>query len=88
MSEADEHHTWRVGHQGRDSMYYEEWCDGTWQRLILSGEMLMGRPHHVIYFASPEQWRKYPEWARNRREEIIQRIKSEFTEPDYQYDGA
>ena len=78
---------WRAGHQGRDELFYEEWRDGAWQRLRISGEMLMGRAHHVIYFASPEDWRVYPEWARGRREEIIGRIKSVFCPPDYEYDG-
>jgi hypothetical protein len=78
---------WRVGHQGRDRMYYEEERDGEWQRIEISGEMLMGQAHHVIYFDPPERWQSYPEWARNRRAEIISRIKSEFREPDYEYYG-
>lgn len=79
--------TWRVGHTGRDRMYYEERQGGQWQRIEVSGEMLLGRAHHVIYFASPTQWMHYPEWARHRRDEIIGRIKSEFREPDYEYQG-
>jgi hypothetical protein len=79
---------WRVGHTGRDMMYYEELRDGTWQRLSIDGEMLMGRAHHVIYFASPERWQSYPEWARHRRDEIMARIQSEFREPDYEYTGG
>ena len=78
---------WRVGHQGRDRMYYEELRGGAWERLDIDGEMLMGRAHHVIYFASSEQWLRYPAWARGRRDEIIARITSEFREPDYEYDG-
>ncbi|MFO1482840.1 MAG: hypothetical protein U1F71_05675 [Verrucomicrobiaceae bacterium] len=76
---------WRAGHRGRDCMFYEEKIDGTWQRIVISGEMLMGRAHHVIYFPPPEAWARLPEWARHRREEIIARIKSEFREPDYEY---
>jgi hypothetical protein len=79
---------WRVGHAGRDRMYYEERRDGAWQRIPIDGEMLMGRAHHVIYFASPEQWQQYPEWARHRRDEIIARIQSAFREPDYEYAGG
>jgi hypothetical protein len=79
---------WRVGHIGRDRMYYEEFRDGTWQRIEIDGEMLMGKAHHVIYFASPEAWKKYPAWAQGRRAEIITRIQSEFTPPDYEYYGA
>lgn len=78
---------WRVGHRGRDMMYYEEFHDGAWQRLDIDGEMLTGRAHHVIYFASPSVWQGYPEWARHRRAEIMARIKSEFRPPDYEYFG-
>ncbi|MGC4017224.1 MAG: hypothetical protein QM755_22330 [Luteolibacter sp.] len=79
---------WRVGHLSRDSLYYEEWLDGEWKRLVIDGEMLCGKgPHHVIYFASPAQWQDYPEWARHRRREIIDRIKSKFREPGYEYEG-
>jgi hypothetical protein len=66
-------------------MYYEEWSHGGWQRIRIEGEMLMGRAHHVIYFASPQAWLNYPEWARHRRDEIISRIKSVFCPPDYEY---
>jgi hypothetical protein len=76
---------WRVGHKGRDLMHYEEWRDGAWQRLLIDGEMLMGRPHHVIYFTPAADWENYPAWARHRRDEIIARIKSQFREPDYEY---
>jgi hypothetical protein len=84
---SDKARGWRVGHQGRDSMYYEESHGGNWQRIAIDGEMLMGRAHHVIYFASPERWQGYPEWARDRRDEIISRIKSQFRAPDYEYHG-
>jgi hypothetical protein len=76
---------WRVGHEGRDQMYYEERHGGGWQRIDISGEMLMGRAHHVIYFPSAKAWERMPEWARLRRDEIIARIKSEFRQPDYEY---
>ena len=81
-------HGWRVGHQGRDGMYYEEQHDGAWERIDIDGEMLMGPAHHVIYFATPLEWQRYPEWARHRRDEIIARIKSEFRPPDYEYEGS
>jgi hypothetical protein len=81
----EEHLTWRVGHQGRDMMYYEEQVNGRWQRIDIDGEMLMGPAHHVIYFKSASAWGAYPEWARTRRAEIITRIKGEFRAPDYAY---
>lgn len=78
-------HPWQVGHTGRDAMYYEEFHDGAWQRIEIQGEMLMGRAHHVIYFASSQRWQEYPAWARDRRGEIIARVKSQFHPPDYEY---
>lgn len=78
---------WRVGHRGRDAIYYEERHLGGWRRIEIEGEMLMGRAHHAIYFASPAAWRRYPDWARDRRDEIIARVSSEMHPPDYEYDG-
>lgn len=83
----DEQRGWRVGHRGRDQMYYEEFHQGAWKRIEIDGEMLTGRAHHVIYFATPERWLEYPPWARDRRAEITARITSEFREPDYEYHG-
>ena len=80
---------WRVGHQGRDGMYYEEEVGSEWRRIPIDGELLTGRAHHAVYLASPEQWRQYPEWAHDRRDEIVARIRSQFRPPDYDYgDGA
>lgn len=79
---------WRVGHTGRDNMYYEERVNGQWERLEVQGEMLTGRAHHVIYFSSETVWRDYPDWARDRRDEIIGRIKRGFPPPDYEYHGG
>lgn len=85
---TDRQRGWRVGHQGRDQMYYEELHGGSWKRLEVQGEMLLGPAHHVIYFASPTEWQRYPAWAQNRRDEIIARIMSAFPAPDYEYHGV
>ena len=74
--------SWRVGHVGRDMMYYEEFRDGAWQRISVDGDMLTGRAHHVIYFNHIT----IPAWAEGRRDEIFERIKTGFPEPDYEYD--
>ena len=66
-------------------MYYEEFSGGAWRRIEVDGEMLCGRAHHVIYFATVEDWLRYPDWASGRRDEIIARIKSKFAPPDYEY---
>ena len=89
MTSSSEPSSWRVGHRGRDGLFYEQLVGGRWERLEINGEMMVGgRAHHVIYFASSEVWAGYPAWARSRREEIISRIKSACPGPDYEYDGA
>jgi hypothetical protein len=75
---------WRVGHSGRDDMYYDEWRDETWKRIPIGGDMLTGEAHHVICFDSIE----FPEWAFEHRELILQRVKQEFQPPDYRYHGV
>lgn len=77
--------SWRVGHRGRDEMYYEEVVNGRWERIWIDGEMLCGKAHHVIYFPSDTQWEKFPDWTRGRQVEIVARIKQEFAPPGYEY---
>lgn len=76
---------WRVGHRGRDEMYYEEMVKGHWERIWIDGEMLCGKAHHVIYFPSREQWATLPEWTRGRQSEIVARIKQAFAPLGYEY---
>ena len=85
---ADLERGWRVGHQGRDSMFYEEMIDGRWERIPIDGEMLCGDAHHVIYFPSESEWNAMPDWTRGRRSEIVARIKTIFTQPGYEYQEA
>jgi hypothetical protein len=82
---AETEGSWQVGHKGRDDMYYEEFHDGSWKRIALDGDMLCGPAHHIIYFPSATTWKRFPAWARRRRDEIIARIKSQFRPPDYEY---
>jgi hypothetical protein len=79
--------SWRVRHQGRDAIYYEELVDGQWTGFELGGEMLLGRAHHAIDFGSRDAWNTRPAWARGRRDEIIARVKSACPMPDYEYNG-
>jgi hypothetical protein len=53
--------------------------------IVIGGEMMVGKPRHIIYVPSDEQWGLYPDWARDRQAEIINRMKTEYPEPDYAY---
>ena len=77
---------WRVGHIGRDTMFYEELHEGNWRRLPIDGEVRFGGvAHHVIWLRSERIWQSYPAWARERRSEIVARIVERFAEPGYEY---
>ena len=76
---------WRVGHVGLHAMYYEELVGGRWERIDIDGEILAGPAHHIIYFASEAEWTNYPVWARDRRAEIVGRIKAAFAPLDYEH---
>ena len=65
-------------------MFYDELRNGTWCRVVIDGGMLVGKAHHVIYFGSLD----LPDWAQERRAEIVARIKSEFCPPGYEYEGG
>lgn len=84
-SRRDRKRGWRVGHRGRDEMFYDEMVNGRWERIWIDGEMLCGKAHHVIYFPSDTQWEKFPDWTRGRQVEIVARIKQEFAPPGYEY---
>ena len=79
--------TWRVRHQGRAGILYEELHDGHWRSFAIDGEMLTGQPSFVIYFGAMEAWKEAPDWAQGRRGEIIGRIKSVMRIPEYEYTG-
>ena len=74
---------WRFRRAGRDQFFYQELIDGQWASITIDGEMLGGRPRHVIYMPTIEAWGRLPAWARDRRAEIIARIQTECPEPDY-----
>jgi len=68
---------WRVGHQGRDSLFYDELIEGEWKRIIIDGEMQCSdeNPQHVVWFPSADEWNKLSSWAVGRREQILGRVR-------------
>jgi hypothetical protein len=69
---------YRIVWHGRDSFYYEELADGQPRRAVMECE-LEPRGPRILRLPAPEEWRrKMPEWAGGRREEIVERIRSEL----------
>jgi hypothetical protein len=88
LRRKNEQRGWRAHRHGRDEFVYEELIDGKWARIVIGGEMLVGKPRHVIYLPTEEEWNRLPAWARNRQTEIISRLKLEHPEPEYVYQEA
>jgi hypothetical protein len=69
----------------RDDFYYEELFDGKIRRLVISGE-LMAKGPRVMYVPSHDEWQqKMPVWAKDRREEILNRIRVELGDKRVKY---
>jgi hypothetical protein len=75
-----------VTREGRDAIEYQELHNGRVERLTIGGEMMIGAPH-LIYVPTEEEWRRtMPEWAQERREEIVANVKSKLGTKRYEYD--
>jgi len=63
---------------GRERFLYEEMANGEVRRLVIYGAF-MPKGKFAIYWPAPEAWRQQmPDWAKDRRNEIFDRIRSEL----------
>jgi hypothetical protein len=72
---------WRMGACGRDEIYYEEKINDRWERIVIYAEMLTGKAHRLIDISSI----RFPDWATNREDEIVRRVKFEYPPNRYEY---
>jgi hypothetical protein len=76
---------WAV-REGRDNVRYEEKVERSVKSLIIPGEMMAVGPH-VLYVPTDEEWRKaMPEWATDRRDEIVSRVRNVLGSKNYEFD--
>jgi hypothetical protein len=72
--------------EGRDNVRYDEKRESSVERLTIPGEMMAVGPH-VLYVPSDYEWRRdMPEWATERREEIVNRVRDVLGSKNYEYD--
>ena len=64
---------------------YEEKRNGQWTEILIHERPYSPKAPHTIELCSPEGWNDFPDWARTRRSEIISRIKSELSSPDFTF---
>ena len=76
---------YRAGHQGRDNIFYMERVGDNTRELVIYGEMLIDAPH-AIYVPGDVRWkREMPEWAKDRKSEILNRIKEELGTKNHKF---
>ena len=76
---------WRLRCLGRDEFQYQEFIDGKWMSITITAELLSGKPQRIFYVPTEEKWKQFPEWVRDRRAEVIARMKTQYPEPHYSY---
>ena len=77
-------HGWYAGRRGRDGIYYQELTDSGIREIEMGGEM-MTKGRHLIYLNLSGWDVSTPVWARERRDEIVNRIRSILTDDKYEY---
>lgn len=75
---------WRVRTEGFDA-HYEEWIEGRWQGLSFVNRPLPGRSRREIHLPSELEWAAQPDWLRDRRREILARIREAYPPGLYEY---
>ena len=67
---------------------YEELAAGQARRFIFESDIMTKGPYR-IYMSNPDHWRqRVPEWAKDRREEIVGRVREEYKTKDVAYINA
>jgi hypothetical protein len=74
---------WKIRRGGDHSrIYIEVDPSGGWRQITFRCEPYAKHvPRHALYLS--KDWKRYPEWAQSRKDEIMDRIKSELKEPEY-----
>lgn len=74
---------WKIKNHGEGKLQYSELDQNkTWRTLMFEIDRYSsGVPRHTLIVDS--NWETYPNWAKSRREEILNRIKSVLKEPEY-----
>lgn len=80
---TDNKRKWKVRKaESNVQQYLEMNDDGTWRHISFDFEAYAKDvPRHALYIR--KNWSDYPEWARSRKDEIIERLKYTLSEPEY-----
>ena len=78
-------HGFWVTREGRDSIEYQELCDGSVRRLTIGGELRVKGPR-VVYIPTEAEWQQWqPAWAQGRREEIVEKVRRALGTKNYEF---
>jgi hypothetical protein len=66
---------WRIRRVAVGRWLYEEKRDGVWVGVPFEEHPDSEKPPYVVMAPSEDTWRTFPEWTRQRRAEIIERVR-------------
>ncbi|MDX2360161.1 MAG: hypothetical protein QNK23_05115 [Crocinitomicaceae bacterium] len=73
---------WKVKKDGNSKQQYLELDGNNWRSITFDCEMYSNDvPRHAIIIS--KDWEMYPEWAQDKKDEIITRLKNSLKEPAY-----
>ena len=76
---------WRAESNGPDEIIYREIAIDDERELIIASEVTRIGSPILVYIPSDEDWKQMPQWALNRREEIISRIRQDLGSTNYKF---
>ncbi len=79
----NERRGWRVTCASPVGWAYEEKRDGVWEGITFPELGDFREPPHVIDLGAASKWEAHPAWMRDRRDEIITRVRSELKRPQF-----
>lgn len=74
---------WRVQCASPVGWAYEERRDGVWEGITFPELGDYRETPHIIDLGDAATWTAHPDWARERREEILHRVRSQLKRPHY-----
>jgi hypothetical protein len=82
-SHQDKKRGWRVRCVVSGKWAYEEFREGKWDGIIFEVVTDFREPGQILDIRNVERWNVFLAWARERRDEIITRVKSRLHAPTY-----
>ena len=73
---------WKIYNETKEVYHYAELFEGKWRFMQIACEHYSkNAPRHAIYIQ--KDWSTYPDWAQDRKETIMKRLRQELKAPTF-----